>query len=644
MRMLCGRRDHSRHLDLDGGRVAPDEVAPHQAVQAARDPGLRAGALARASKLAEVRARALELVLDQVAGLVALARGDAAHDADARLQMHGQVVGGAADGLVHVDREPDGVGGGARRVRHQADHRARRVVRGCAERGRRLRPGPGAAALERDLAERRLAAARRAARCAPAPSASRSASRPCRRSVTIATWRTSRPARSRRRWRAERPRPVPPSDRRRSAVRSRRAHRALACGARAARARPASRSASSRRELARDEAPITSPSTWASTSSCWSSSTRVMAPAKSRAVWKRSSGSLRQRAHHDRFELARELAHERARRLDAAGAHELEQLLALARAVQRAPGRAARGSTTPSEKMSVRRSTFSPRACSGDMYADLALEHARLFAKHVGAGDAEVGDLHRAVEAEQDVLRRHVAVHDVERLARLVRALVRVVQPVRDLAHDVGGDVGREALVRLARATHELAEVRPLDVLHAEELALVAVVLKIVDLDDVRMVQARRELRLVGEHGAEASRRAVLRQDALDDEQLVGALGAALLGEEHLGHAARPEAPDDLEIGEMARNAGSRSRSCRRAARRACHFGTDSPNRQLRSEARDSRGRVRLFGPSPAWRRVADCGRLVAHGTETLEHPCAVRRESARRRRARPGPASAPEH
>ena len=45
-------------------------------------------------------------------------------------------------------------------------------------------------------------------------------------------------------------------------------------------------------------------------------------------------------------------------------------------------------------------------------------------------------------------------------------------------------------------------------------------------------------------------------QDPLDDEDLVRALGAALFREEHLGHAARPEASDDLELRETRRDRG----------------------------------------------------------------------------------------
>jgi hypothetical protein len=82
--------------------------------------------------------------------------------------------------------------------------------------------------------------------------------------------------------------------------------------------------------------------------------------------------------------------------------------------------------------------------------------------------------------------------HDLERLPAIVRALVRVVQAACNFAHDVCGNIRGEPLFTLAGAPHDLAEVGPLDVFHAEELPGVARVLKIVDLHDIRVVQAGR--------------------------------------------------------------------------------------------------------------------------------------------------------
>ena len=53
---------------------------------------------------------------------------------------------------------------------------------------------------------------------------------------------------------------------------------------------------------------------------------------------------------------------------------------------------------------------------------------------------------------------------------------------------------------------HQPAQVAALDVLHREEQALVAEVLKFVYLDDVRVIQARGEVRLLDEHRAKTPR------------------------------------------------------------------------------------------------------------------------------------------
>ena len=63
-------------------------------------------------------------------------------------------------------------------------------------------------------------------------------------------------------------------------------------------------------------------------------------------------------------------------------------------------------------------------ALLGRHVADLALERAgqRLHFARRRLGDAEVDDLDRAVEADDDVLRRDVAVHDLERCGPRSRA------------------------------------------------------------------------------------------------------------------------------------------------------------------------------------------------------------------------------
>ena len=65
--------------------------------------------------------------------------------------------------------------------------------------------------------------------------------------------------------------------------------------------------------------------------------------------------------------------------------------------------------------------------------------------------DAEVADLHLALERHEQVRRRHVAVHDAERPPLVVGAPVRVVEPAQRLAHDVDAEL--EGQRHLARAS-----------------------------------------------------------------------------------------------------------------------------------------------------------------------------------------------
>ena len=64
-----------------------------------------------------------------------------------------------------------------------------------------------------------------------------------------------------------------------------------------------------------------------------------------------------------------------------------------------------------------------------ELALDLAL--ARRLDAARGLRDAEVEHARDAVGADEDVLRRHVAVHDAERLAALVLRLVRGVEAVQ---------------------------------------------------------------------------------------------------------------------------------------------------------------------------------------------------------------------
>ena len=94
----------------------------------------------------------------------------------------------------------------------------------------------------------------------------------------------------------------------------------------------------------------------------------------------------------------------------------------------------------------------------------------------LGAGDAEVRQLHLALGRDQDVRGLHVAVHDA--------GLVRGGQRVGGLAQQRCGLVGGEGPV----LPHQLGERAPLDVLH-DQPVLVALLDQVEDRDHVGVVE-----------------------------------------------------------------------------------------------------------------------------------------------------------
>jgi hypothetical protein len=193
----------------------------------------------------------------------------------------------------------------------------------------------------------------------------------------------------------------------------------------------------------------------------------------------------------------------------------------------------------------------------GAHVAELALELAR--ARVLDAGrlehahrlrDAEVGDLHLALEREEDVLRRHVEVDDVEGLVLLVAPAMRVVETLRDLGGDVHRHLDRDLHLLATAACEERREVEPADVLHCHVVRVggghaadhrARREAEVEDLHHVGVREANGELRLVDEHLHELIALGERREDALDDDDLLEALDAVALGLEDLGHAALAE-------------------------------------------------------------------------------------------------------
>ena len=140
--------------------------------------------------------------------------------------------------------------------------------------------------------------------------------------------------------------------------------------------------------------------------------------------------------------------------------------------------------TAPTAKRSLRRSSVSPIACSGDMYAvfPFDLSGARERIDRVHLRDAEVEELHVPLVRDHDVVRRDVPVNHVEERTGLrIAKLVRGVEPVARVGEHRRHERRRETTQLLARRSHDGRERLPLDVLHRqEELA--------VDLPEVECV------------------------------------------------------------------------------------------------------------------------------------------------------------
>ncbi len=190
----------------------------------------------------------------------------------------------------------------------------------------------------------------------------------------------------------------------------------------------------------------------------------------------------------------------------------------------------------------------------GGHVAELAWLDAGLIADEARARDAEITDLHDALARDEDVLRRDVAVDDRERRVPLVPVFVRVVEAASGLLDDARGDARRQTRAALLHGAEDPSEVGAVDVFHRQQQAALGVVGELVEVDEVGVGEAHRDVRLVDEHLAEALGARVLGEEALDDEALLGALRAALRREEHLRHPAASDAALDVEVSELLRD------------------------------------------------------------------------------------------
>lgn len=137
--------------------------------------------------------------------------------------------------------------------------------------------------------------------------------------------------------------------------------------------------------------------------------------------------------------------------------------------------------------------------------------------------------------------------HHTQRLTLLGQSGVRVVQPLARVGHDPQGDVPRHPLPTRPRAAHDAAQVLAVNELHGDEVGAVLFA-ELVDLRDVRVVEAGDDLRLVQEHLNELRVLGEVRQDSFDHYVAVEALDAGLLCKPHLSHATGGQLLDVLVL------------------------------------------------------------------------------------------------
>ena len=111
----------------------------------------------------------------------------------------------------------------------------------------------------------------------------------------------------------------------------------------------------------------------------------------------------------------------------------------------------------------------------------------------------EVDELHLAIVPNHDVLRANVAVNDVHRLAIGILLIMRIIEPLAHLAHNVANASDVELLIHPHATVEDDPQVVPRHVFHGNVVIAIDIS-KVVYLRNVCMVELHGEFRLVDEH------------------------------------------------------------------------------------------------------------------------------------------------
>jgi hypothetical protein len=116
-----------------------------------------------------------------------------------------------------------------------------------------------------------------------------------------------------------------------------------------------------------------------------------------------------------------------------------------------------------------------------------------------------------------------------------------------------------ESLAFAARAQHR-EERLTLEILHRDEVAALGLT-EVIDVDDVRVLDERRDARFVEQHVDERFLARQVLVHELDDDQLFEARGSALDRQLHLRHAALADPCDQLVTAQLRRTLAGLPRS-----------------------------------------------------------------------------------
>ena len=186
---------------------------------------------------------------------------------------------------------------------------------------------------------------------------------------------------------------------------------------------------------------------------------------------------------------------------------------------------------------------------------DLLGRHVRKLPLHLtgagggepagGAGDPEIDDPRHAVDPDEDVLRRHVAVHDVERAVEVVTQLVRGVEAHEGIDRDAGQHGRSEVVAPVGRVAAEASQALPFDVFEHQVVTRFALPY-VEDGHDVGVMNARREARLVQKHRDEFLLLREVRVEPLDGDETAEPPRPRDAREVHRPHATSGDLRDQL--------------------------------------------------------------------------------------------------